>query len=181
MKDYIPISGVWFLARPKVPYYGAYPAGVLGRARDLLGVGPHDYVLHACSGMVRDYPYRGLGSNDYTMDLDPLLFPDFCQDVRDPWPLPSPNPGARWDAILSDPPYSPEDADHYACGRDPYPNPKDILKRAWEVLRPGGKVGIFHYVIPTPPKDAIFTACIGIVMGFGNKGRFLSVFEKPWK
>lgn len=84
--SYRPICDIWLLARPKVAYYGAYPAGFLGRARDLLGVTPTSYVLHVCGGKVRDYPYRGLSQNDYTMDLDQDLKPDFCQDVREHWP-----------------------------------------------------------------------------------------------
>ena len=33
---YRPITDLWFLARPKVKYYGAYPNGFLERARALL-------------------------------------------------------------------------------------------------------------------------------------------------
>lgn len=187
--SYRPICDIWLLGRPKVKYYGAYPGGFLSRARDLLGVGPNDYLLHACSGKVNDYPFRGHGSQDFTLDIDPATTPDFCQDVRKPWPVPpaedGPNgwpskPPPFWDAVLSDPPYSQEDALHYShVAQNAYPSPKEILARAWEVLRPGGKVGIVHYVIPSPPKDAIFVACVGVVMGFGNKGRFYSVFQKP--
>jgi hypothetical protein len=56
-----PIADVWILARSKVKYFGAYPAGFLSRARDLLGVGINDQVLHVCAGKVRKYPYRGFG------------------------------------------------------------------------------------------------------------------------
>jgi hypothetical protein len=179
VSDYRPITDCWLLARPKVAYYGAYPSGFLSRARELLGVGPKDYLLHACSGKVRDYPFRGLGQNDFTMDLDPALKPDFCQDVRDPWPLP-PMPGL-WDAALSDPPYSPEDATHYRVGLSAFPEPGAMLRRAWEVLRPGGRVGMLHYVFPRPPKDARLVAVIHVLVGYGNRSRVYSVFEKPWE
>ena len=44
--SYRPITDVWILARSKVPYYGAYPAGFLHRARTLLGVDAVGAVLH---------------------------------------------------------------------------------------------------------------------------------------
>jgi len=51
-----PIMDMWALARPKLKdglkYYGAYPAGFLQRARDLIGCSLNDSVLHVCSGMV---------------------------------------------------------------------------------------------------------------------------------
>jgi len=77
-----PIADTWILARPKVAYYGAYPSGFLERARSLLGVSIFDPVLHVCGGRVRDYPFRGFGPNDRTIDLDPELG-DYCFDVRE--------------------------------------------------------------------------------------------------
>ena len=70
--NYRPFTDVWILARSKVKYFGAYPAGFLQRARDLLllGAGSSRAVLHVCSGRVRDYPYQGFGPWDITMDLD---------------------------------------------------------------------------------------------------------------
>lgn len=191
MSDFHPIHDTWFLARSKTKYYGAMPGGLLWRARTLLGVGPTDTVLHVCSGKILESPFGGLGlgQNDYTMDIDPELKPDFCQDVREPWPFYNPpddyvmNPlvNEPWDAILCDPPYSPEDASHYACGKDVYPEPGAMLKRAFEVLRPGGRVGMLHYQLPRPPaKTARLVAVITVYVGFGNKGRCYSVFEKAY-
>lgn len=76
MSNYRPITDLWFLGRPKVKYWGAYPNGFLERARALLGVTPHDAVLHVCGGKARDYPAkpRGFGPNDETLDLDDSLF-----------------------------------------------------------------------------------------------------------
>lgn len=182
--SYRPICDTWILARPKVAYYGAYPAGFLSRARALLACRIDEPVLHVCSGKVKEYPYKGLGMFDCTMDLDPALQPDFCQDVRQQWPT---YPGGflndgtmiPWAGILCDPPYSEEDATHYACGATVYPKPGEILKRAWEVLEPGRRVGILHYQWPTPPKDAICVAVVTVLVGYGNKARLYSVFEKP--
>lgn len=87
--SYRPITDVWILARPKVKFYGAYPAGFLSRARALLGVRPYDAVLHVCAGAVRQYPgphngvaYKGLGPNDMTLDASPDYLPDFLRDAN---------------------------------------------------------------------------------------------------
>lgn len=115
--SYRPITDVWILARSKVKYYGAYPAGFLHRARALLGVSPDDAILHVCGGKVRDYPYRGLGPNDRTLDLDPACQPNFLQDARDALPRRACtcvgyacHEPHLWDAVLIDRPYTPEDA-----------------------------------------------------------------------
>lgn len=63
-----------------------YPPGFLQRACALLGVRPDDAVPHVCAGMVRQYPYDGLGPNDKTLDLDPTTQPDFLANAREPYP-----------------------------------------------------------------------------------------------
>lgn len=176
--SYRPITDVWILARPKVAYYGAYPAGFLDRARALLGVTVEDPVLHVCSGKVRDYPFRGLGPNDKTVDLDSDLAPDFVVDVRHDWAWPW-NDNKPWPAILMDPPYTETDAGRYRTGRETLPDAGQMVKTALAMVRPGGRVGILHYLIPRPPKTARFVACIGVMVGFGNRMRAYSVFERP--
>lgn len=176
--SYRPICDTWLLARPKVNYYGAYPAGFLGRARDLLGVGQHGTVLHVCSGRIKDYPYRGVGPNDFTVDADPTLNPDFCRDiVKEPLPL---NENGLWDAVLADPPYTREDHLHYESSKFvELPQPNALLVKMLGVVKPGGKVGMLHYMIPRPPSKGVrFIACIGVIVGFGNRGRFFTVFER---
>ena len=170
--NYRPITDVWILARSKVKFYGAYPSGFLARARALLGVGPNDAVLHVCSGRVRDYPFAGVGPNDKTLDLDPILKPDYLQDACQPLPK-------GFAAILADPPYTLEDAKHYALSPLWLPSPNALLRNMLESVELGSRVGMLHYVIPRPPKDmARFVAVVGVIVGFGNRGRFYSVFEK---
>jgi hypothetical protein len=190
---YRPITDVWMLARSKTKYYGAYPCGFLGRARDLLGVGPTCKVLHVCSGKLHDYPsdwrgYPGPGLSDFTLDCDQRLDPDLCCDVRNGIPLchvPRPSPEsdqlAPWDAILCDPPYSPEDAKHYQSGSELYPEPQKLLADCLKAVKPGGKVGFLHYILPRPPKGAQLVACVAVVVGFGNRGRLYSVFERRYE
>jgi len=188
MSSYRPICDTWILARAKLKgghkYYGAYPGGFLERARALLGISLHEPLLHVCGGKAKHYPYkRGFGKNDCTLDLDKSLRPTFLQDARDPFPQCHffyQNLAGYWPAILMDPPYSEFDADKYKVGKEKYPKPGLLLKNAFEVLRPGGRVGILHYMLPRPLYDAIFTHLITIYVGFNNRARTLSVFEKPY-
>ena len=170
--SYRPITDVWILARSKVSYYGAYPAGFLHRARALLGVGPFGAVLHVCAGKVRDYPYRGFGPNDKTLDLDTACHPDFLQDARDPLPA------GEWKAVLIDRPYTPEDAARYMPGANKFPNVNDLLKRSIAVVDVGGKVGVLDYVWPQPPKNAKEVAVVGVGTGRNNRARWFTVFER---
>ncbi|MEA4884294.1 MAG: hypothetical protein VB144_11705 [Clostridia bacterium] len=156
---YRPLADVWILARTKQHYYGAYPGGFLWRAKALL---PGE-MCHMCSGTVR---------GDYTVDLNPAMEPSLVADARD-----TGLPAESFEAVLIDPPYTPEDATQYGYE---YPEPKDLLREAWRLIKPGGRVGILHYIVPRPPaKDARLLALVSVVVGFGNRVRVFTVFEKP--
>jgi len=176
--SYRPITDMWFLARAKLKrgrkYYGAYLGGFPERARALLGVTINDPVLHVCGGMARHYPYRGgFGPNDKTMDMAVGVKPDYLADAADGDDYPR-----GFKAILADPPYSEDDADHYAPGRAKYPAPGLIVRNAIAALEPGQRVGIIHYLLPKPPANTRFVAAAGVVCGFNNRIRIYSVFEK---
>jgi hypothetical protein len=175
--SYRPITDVWILARPKVKYYGAYPSGFLGRARNLLGVGADDSVLHVCGGMVRDYPFAGFGKNDYTLDLDPDCEPDFLQDARDELPRnPLSNEG-KWAAVLIDRPYTEIDAAHYEPGAQKLPDLNDLVKRSLAIVPIGSKVGALDYLWPHPGKRGKEVAVVGVGSGRNNRARWFTVFE----
>lgn len=179
MGNYRPITDVWILARPKVKYYGAYPNGFLERARALLGVGPRDSVLHVCGGRAREYPnkVRGFGPTDRTLDLDASLAPDYVGSAESP--LPTPYEGWQWPAILADPPYTEADAAKYAPGAQAFPRANAILRNCLQGVRPGGRVGMLHYVLPQPPRVGVrFVACVGVIVGYNNRMRVFSVFER---
>lgn len=203
MSKFTPVNTQWVLARPRVKFYGAYPGGFLTRARYLLGVQADDPVLHVCGGRVRDYPFRGVGPRDMTVDLDPTLNPDYLMDVTKELPKSPFDPGG-WHAALADPPYSEEDAKRYLDGKGDlvYPNPKQLLYRCFDHVRPGGRVGFIHYVWPSPPKLKIpggpksavaaisrvingrevfmrihQVACIGVIVGYNNRNRTFGVWE----
>lgn len=173
--SYRPITDVMILARSRVGYYGAYPGGFRERARYLLGVGYEDPILHICGGRARDYEYpRGYGPNDRTLDLDPELNPDFLQNGLDPLPQPG-----HWAAMLLDPPYSEEEADHYKVGRSVYPSPGKLLANALKHSIKGHMVGILHYlwVAPSPREVGREHAVFPILMGYNNRVRVFSVWE----
>lgn len=176
--SYRPITDTWILARSKTKYYGAFPAGFLGRARDLLGVGIADSVLHICSGRVRDYPYKGFGVNDRTLDLDPDVKPDYLQDARDAYPLNPETIDGTWPAILIDRPYTPEDATKYVPGADTLPDLNDLLKRALKAVPVGSKVGTLDYLWPHPGKIGKEVAVVGVGTGRNNRARWFCVFER---
>jgi hypothetical protein len=174
--SYRPITDVWILARAKLKggakYYGAYLGGFPERARALLGACLDEPVLHVCGGLAHLYPYvAGYGPHDKRLDINPVTEPNYLLDARlDAYPK-----GFR--AILADPPYSPEDADRYGT-RESYPSPNLILRNSLSALPIGGRVGIIHYALPKPPKNAKFIAAVGVICGFNNRIRVFSVFEK---
>ncbi len=170
--SYRPITDVMILARSKTKYYGAFPAGFLSRGRNLLGVGPDAAVLHICGGKIREYPFKGLGPNDKTLDLDPACSPDFLQDAREPFP-----PGP-WDAVMIDRPYSEADAEHYVPGADKLPDLNDLLKRALQIVPMGHRVGVLDYLWPHPGKfgQEVFVTAVGT--GRNARARWYTVFER---
>lgn len=182
--NYRPITDVWILARPKVKYYGAYPSGFLHRARTLLGVGADDAVLHVCAGKIRDYPFKGLGPNDRTLDLDPACAPDFLADAREPLPgnrcdiCIEGYTGHEWPAVLIDRPYTSEDAARYVPGAGVLPDLNALLKNAIASVRPGGRVGVLDYLWPQPPKNAKEVAVVAVGTGRNNRARWFTVFER---
>lgn len=175
MSNYRPITDVWLLARCKyqggVKRYGGYLGGFPERARALLAATIDEPVLHVCGGLARLYPYRdGFGPNDKTLDLDPLVTPDYRQDCRSALP-------SGFKAMLADPPYSSEDAAHYPPGSVDFPSASGVLGAMLAALRPGQRAGIIHYALPKPPAGARFVACVGVICGFNNRMRCFSVFE----
>jgi len=170
--SYRPICDTWLLARPKVKYYGAYPNGFLERARTILGCSYEDPILHVCGGKAKNYPNKGFGPNDKTVDIDSSLNPDYVMDVRKELPT------GNWRAILVDPPYTIEDADHYSCGSSVLPDTNKLLRDCINLVEIGKCVGVLHYKIPACPANAKEIALIAVCMGHNNKIRCFSVFRR---
>jgi xanthosine utilization system XapX-like protein len=81
---------------------------------------------------------------------------------------------------LIDRPYTEEDAKHYIpLVHDKLPNINTLLKAALSIVPPGGKVGVLDYFVPRPPKKGVkFVGLVGVLVGFGNRLRAFSVFER---
>jgi len=174
--SYRPITDMWILARPKVKYYGAYPNGFLERAIAMLG-GVNVATLHVCGGHAKQYPNARYMVNGWTLDLDPETKPNFHADARDPLPLRGGE--MPWDAILIDPPYTETDAAKYRLGASVFPPANQLLKNALAAVDLGGRVGMLHYLLPQPPREGVkFVACVGVIVGFNNRMRCFSVFER---
>jgi hypothetical protein len=191
--SYRPFTDVWILARPKSKYFGAYPAGFLRKARDLIGCSHQDQVLHVCSGDIHNYKcgpgcpgsksvthFHGWGENDITMDLDSALSPDYSGDARNPEHYETiihDNPQIQ--GVLADPPYSELFAMSYRVGPGVLPSTNDIAKHSLAILPIGGRVGILSMHWPRYPKaTARQIALVGVYVGNGNIGRTFAVYER---
>ena len=176
--SYRPITDLWILGRPKVKYYGAYPGGFVHRARALLGVGPADPILHVCGGKVRDYPFRGVGPDDRTLDVREDLGADYVCDLTAPGlrQLPVFTDDWRPAAILADPPYTPTDAKEY--GPAAYPSASLVMRVCLASVFPGQRVGLLHYEWPACPSWAREVAVVGVTTGRRQRMRTYTVMER---
>jgi hypothetical protein len=187
--SYRPFTDIWILARPKSKYFGAYPAGFLRRARDLIGCSQEDRVLHVCSGDIANYKCRpgcsgndhwhGFGPNDITVDVDITVKADYHLDVRDVESFHVIENDNQIQGVLADPPYTKQFAANYRAGPDVFPSANAIVKNALAILPVGGRVGILSMEWPRYPKaTARQIAIIGVLVGNGNVGRWFAVYER---
>ena len=59
------------------------------------------------------------------------------------------------------------------------PSANALLKNALASVRVGGRVGMLHYVLPQPPREGVkFVACVSVIVGYNNRMRCFSVFER---
>ncbi len=87
-----------------------------------------------------------------------------------------PFPDAEFAAVLIDPPYTVEYAwDLY--GTD-YPRPSHLLAEASRVVRPCGRIGILHFLVPMPPPACRLDLVRGVTTGCGYRIRAFTVFQR---
>ena len=160
------VYGVWYCGKPfrKARLYGEYPATFLKRALALFPTA--ERILHCPSGTLEGVP-------GVTVDM-------FQDEVRKPQIVASaydlPFDNETFDLILSDPPYSNEDAKKY--GVDSYSMPK-AMKEFYRVLQVGGYLGTLHTYYPAyHRKKWKLRALIAVVTGFNCRTRMFSVLEK---
>jgi hypothetical protein len=153
------------LVEPEAPpgIFGMYPAALIPKVLPWLRC-DRSKVLHVCSGGLP--PGEGI-----RVDIRPEAKPDIVADGRE-----LPLDEGSVEAVLIDPPYS----EHYArelYGTD-YPRPSHLLREAVRVVKPNGRIGIVHYIVPNPPDGSVFIVSMGLSMGFGYPMRAISFYEK---
>jgi hypothetical protein len=142
---------------------GMYPASFIPRILPWLKCERRE-VLHVCSGGLP--PGEGI-----RVDIRPEAKPDILADGRA-----LPLADASQAAVLIDPPYT----EHYAkdlYGTD-YPRPAHLLAEAARVVRPNGRIGFVHYIVPNAPAGCQFIKAFGLSMGFGYPMRAVTIFER---
>jgi len=151
-----------------VAVYGAFPVRFVPWALKLLGCDTRPAeVLHVCSGALTREDVRG-GTR---VDLRASANPDIIADGRA-----LPFADASWRGVLLDPPYSPEYArDLYGTE---YPRPSHLLREAVRVCKFGGRIGILHFLVPSPPKGCAIVLVRGVTQGCGYRIRAFTVYER---
>lgn len=131
-----------------------------------LGCTPRE-VLHVCSGMLtRDDVGGGV-----RVDIRPEQRPDVVADGRA-----LPFADASFGGVLIDPPYCVEYAEEL-YGTD-YPRPAHLLAEASRVVRPCGRIGFVHYLVPFPPERCRIVSVTGVTQGCGYRIRAFTVLER---
>jgi hypothetical protein len=142
---------------------GMYPASFIPRILPWLKCDRSE-ILHVCSGGLP--PGEGI-----RVDIREAAKPDILADGRK-----LPLADGSQAAVLLDPPYT----EHYAkdlYGTD-YPRPAHLLAEASRVVRPNGRIGFVHYIVPNAPEACRFIKTFGFSMGFGYPMRAVTIFER---
>lgn len=150
----IQAEGVW----------GQYPKGFLRWAVPQIGCQASE-VLHLCSGALAP------GTGRFRVDIRRAAAPDVVADARR-----LPFRDDTFAGVMIDPPYSVEySEDLYGTE---YPRPSHLLAEAARVVRPCGRVGIVHFIVPMPPPACKLVAVRGLTTGCGYRIRAFSIFER---
>lgn len=152
-------SDMWAAQRQMKKYHGSYPGGFIERVREnWIGDGE---IVHVCSGTV---------DNGLTIDCNPKQRPTVVADAQN---LPFKDDSLP--NVIVDPPYDEENAKAYGF---PYPKPRKLLDEAVRVTRPGGYVGMLHWLVMIKPEKTKRIAIVGITIGANMRIRCFSLFRK---
>ena len=81
-----------------------------------------------------------------------------------------------FEGVMLDPPFSVEYArDLYSTE---YPRPSHLLAEACRVVKPCGRIGFLHFLVPLPPPGCHLEFVRGITTGCGYRIQAFTVFEK---
>lgn len=143
--------------------FGQFPRSLIRKLLPWLGCDRRE-VLHVCSGSLP--PGEGI-----RVDIRPEARPDVLADGRR---LPFADGSIK--GALIDPPYTRQYArDLYGVE---YPRPSHLLAEAARVVRPCGRIGFVHYLVPMPPPGCRRVKTIGLSTGAGFHMRAVSIFER---
>jgi hypothetical protein len=161
------IVGTWIMGndyRVKSNYYGGYPAGYLKRIKALFP--DKKNVLHLFSGKVDLSVLPG-----HTVDINPSLEPTFLDDAQRLENVPLEN----YDLILSDPPYSVEDCEHYQTTMIK----RNVVMKNLARVKSGTHVVWLDQVLPMYRKDEWkMSGVIGMVKSTNHRFRVVTIFER---
>ena len=157
------IEGIWVMGNnytTKTDLYGAYPYGYLERIHTLYPL-IKGKTLHLFSGSLPDS--EDYDKVDYNTGLDAESFSDII-------------PNDFYELILSDPPYSVEDCDHYGCCMV---KRNVVFKECFKVLKKGGILIWLDQVLPNY-KETEFKVVgrIGMVKSTNHRFRVITIFKK---
>jgi hypothetical protein len=162
------ILGTWIMGndyRVKSGYYGGYPAGYLRRIKALFPEKKH--VLHLFSGKVDLSALPGK-----TVDVNAALKPDYVDDAQMLEKVPLP----MFDLVLSDPPYSVEDAERY---QTTMVKRNKVMAALGSRLRTGAHVVWLDQVLPMFKKSQFsIEGVIGMVKSTNHRFRVITMFRK---
>ncbi len=146
------------------PEGGGYPKSFLKRAYEILGVTDSEKVLHVCSGSM---------CIGVRVDVRPETSPTVVADARH---LPFPDNSFEW--VMADPPYSREYAENLYGTGSVYPDPGVLVAECLRVLRPGGRLGFMHHVVPKFKRPGRLLKVYAISQGPGYNIRAWTVLTK---
>lgn len=147
------------------PVFGEFPQKFLEFALRALGSPALSRVLHVCSGSI------GPDAGGVRVDIRHEQLPDVVADGRN-----LPFRDSVFEAALIDPPYCVE----YAAelyGTD-YPRPSHLLREAARVVRPCGRIGFLHWIVPFPHPGCSIASTTGVTSGTGYRIRAFTVLVK---
>jgi SAM-dependent methyltransferase len=143
---------------------GGYPSNFLPHAYATMGVTDPSRVLHMFSGGVR----AGI-TVDVRIECKPMVVADA---IRTPFA------DGTFDWIMADPPYAQSYATHLYGTGDKYPRPSHILREASRLLRPGGRLGVLHFIVPKARHGLSQEGVWGVYIGPDFAIRAWTVYAK---
>ena len=157
------IEGIWVMGNnytTKTNLYGAYPYGYLNRIHSLFPL-IKNKTLHLFSGSLPDS--KDYDKVDYNTGIDAESMSDIL-------------PHNFYELILSDPPYSIEDCNHYGCCMI---KRNVVFNECYKIMKKGGILIWLDQVLPQYKKtDFKIKGRIGMVKSTNHRFRVITIFEK---